>query len=170
MEEWKPVVIEKNGTVYDYSGLYEVSNVNGKVRNIQTGKLLKPEKNENGYCVLTLSKDGEQHKFKVHRLVATAFIPNPYNKPEVDHINHDRTDNSVENLRWATRTEQFNNLWRKRLNVRKIMLKDVEKCRVIVFRSCNACARYLGTDRSTVKQAARKGYKCRGYEVYFMGN
>jgi len=48
--------------------------------------------------------------YKVHRLVAELFIPNPENKPEVDHINRNRNDNRVQNLRWATRSENMKNM------------------------------------------------------------
>ena len=105
MEEWRAVVIEKNGIVYDYTGLYEVCNIDGKVRNTKTGRILKPIKNKHGYCVVSLYKDGQAQRLSVHRIVAEVFIPNSENKPYVNHINEDKTDNRVENLEWCTASE-----------------------------------------------------------------
>ena len=63
-----------------------------------------------GYKAVTLWKDGKPYqRWLVHRLVATAFIPNPDNKPYVDHINGNKLDNRAENLRWATQKENCNN-------------------------------------------------------------
>ena len=62
-------------------------------------------KKENGYVHITINAK----QYYVHRLVAEAFIPNPEGKPTVDHINRDRSDNRVENLRWATAKEQKEN-------------------------------------------------------------
>lgn len=111
MEKWKDI----DG----YIGLYQVSNLgniksverfrtNGKSGYIQQSKILKTG-NENGYLFVNLSKMGVVKKFKVHRLVANHFLPNPENKPEIDHINTDKTDNRVENLRWVTHKENMNN-------------------------------------------------------------
>ena len=61
------------------------------------------------YKIVSYMDNGKQKNIAVHRLVAIAFIPNPENKPEVDHINVDRKDNRVENLRWATRKENMSN-------------------------------------------------------------
>ena len=58
-----------------------------------------------GYLTVRLCKNNKHKNFKVHRLVALTYIPNPENKPQVDHINRIRTDNSVNNLRWATQSE-----------------------------------------------------------------
>ena len=85
-------------TVKGYNGYYQVSNT-GKVRN--PNKVLTPNVGvKNGYVYVTLRKD----KRLLHRIVAETFIPNPFNKPEVDHINGIRTDNNVCILRWVTRT------------------------------------------------------------------
>lgn len=96
-----------------YEGLYMVSNL-GRVRSVDhyvnyknikkrliLGKILNLNKDNRGYYVVTLSKDSVRKNYSVHRLVAEAFIPNPDNLPTVDHINRDRTDNCIENLRWA---------------------------------------------------------------------
>lgn len=82
---------------------YEVSSA-GEVR--RGGKVLKG-RIQRGYLRLQLGRHNEQY---IHRLVAEAFIPNPENKPEVDHINRVKTDNRIENLRWASRSENQENL------------------------------------------------------------
>lgn len=79
----------------------------GNVRNDITGKIKKPFVNKsNGYLTVDLWKDNTSHKFSVHRLLAEAFIPNPQNKPTVDHKDGNRKNNSLANLRWATYSEQ----------------------------------------------------------------
>ena len=93
IEQWK--------YVKGYEGLYSVS-TEGKVVSHRTGIELKPAVNHKGYFVAQFSHSGKRKNMKVHRLVALAFIPNPDNLPEVDHINGDRQDNRVENLRWVT--------------------------------------------------------------------
>ena len=103
-EIWKDIV--------GYEGLYQISNL-GRVKSLnysRTGKenILSPGLNSGGYYTVSLFKNGEIKKFRVHRLVALAFIPNPENKPCVDHINGVRTDNCVKNLRWCTQKENSN--------------------------------------------------------------
>lgn len=101
MLEWRPVK--------DYEGLYEVSNL-GQVRSLNykgNGYIreLKTHPNNRGYLTLLLTKDSTSSRKLVHRLVAEAFIPNPENKLEVNHIDGNKANNSVNNLEWATRQE-----------------------------------------------------------------
>lgn len=91
-----------------YEGLYKAS-IDGDVKSLITGKIRKLRKGTNGYLLVDLYKDGKGKTYLVHRLVAQAFIPNPDNLPEVNHIDEDKTNNRVENLEWCTR--QYNNNW-----------------------------------------------------------
>ena len=98
MEEYKSIT--------DYPN-YEVSN-KGNVKNIITNKILKPTP-KHGYDRISLCKSGKVKAFSNHRLVAETFIVNLESKRCVDHINNNRTDNRVENLRWATDQENQRN-------------------------------------------------------------
>lgn len=84
-----------------YEGLYQVSNL-GRVKSFITHKILVPCNTGQGYKKIKLSHHGKQKSFKIHRLVADAFIPNELNLPHVNHKNRKRDDNRVENLEWVT--------------------------------------------------------------------
>ena len=81
----------------------------GRVQNKKTKRYLKNKTNSNGYICLKVCKDGITKNLSIHRLIALHYIPNPDNKICVDHINRDRSDNRIDNLRWATHSENSQN-------------------------------------------------------------
>lgn len=103
-----------------FEGKYQI-NKNGEVRSldmkvwggkgyyIKKGRIKKQHQNKHGYWCVGLSWDNKGKNYLVHRLLAEAFIPNPENKPFIDHINGNKSDNRLENLRWATAKENANN-------------------------------------------------------------
>ena len=121
MEEiWKPVI--------GYEGIYEVSslgqvrsldrysrahNNNGTIcRNRIKGRIMRGSYDQDGYLDVCLyDSEGHDKYFRVHRLVAEAFLPNPDNLPQVDHINCIKDDNRVDNLAWVTCKENINRAW-----------------------------------------------------------
>lgn len=78
----------------------------GQVYSKRSERMLNPYL-KGGYVYVDLSKDGETIHFRVHRLVAKAFLPNPENKPEINHKNGIKTDNRVENIEWVTPSENM---------------------------------------------------------------
>ena len=85
-----------------FEGLYQVSTW-GNIRGARG--ILKPYKNNKGYLKVGLFKNGKDHKKRVNRLVALAFIPNPYNLPQVNHKDGNKENNSFTNLEWVTDEE-----------------------------------------------------------------
>lgn len=81
----------------------------GRVFNKKFNRFKKPAINNVGYKVVNLHKSGKYKTLLLHRLIAIHYISNPENKPEVDHINRDRSDNRIENLRWVTSSENIQN-------------------------------------------------------------
>lgn len=82
-----------------YEGLYSVTS-DGKIFSHLRGKYLTPKKDKDGYLFVALSKKGTVSYFRIHRIVAKEFITNPNNYDTVDHIDFNKENNSVENLRW----------------------------------------------------------------------
>ena len=78
----------------------------GRVRsNLRDGRILKASPDRKGYMRLRVTLDGVKHSYKVHRLVAMAFVPNPEDKPQVNHIDGNKNNNSADNLEWVTNRE-----------------------------------------------------------------
>ena len=93
---------------------YSVSNF-GRVRNNKTNKIIKGSLRD-GYLRIIYRLDGSRTRVPIHRLVSNAFIPNPDDKAEVDHIDNNRTNNNAYNLRWCTSNENQHNIGLKANN------------------------------------------------------
>ena len=83
-----------------FESKYKISS-NGNCYSYFLNRNLKPTIDKNGYLLYKLSKDGKQYTIRVHRLVALHFIDNPYNLPQVNHKDEDKTNNNVNNLEWC---------------------------------------------------------------------
>lgn len=90
-----------------YEGLYKV-NTFGDVFSCRRKKCIKPRKTKQGYLRAHLSKNGRAKDLSIHRLVANAFIPNPDNLPQINHIDENKFNNSVENLAWCSLLQNIN--------------------------------------------------------------
>ena len=128
-----------------YEGLYQVStcgNIKSLARIVHSEKrgdykikekILKQSDTTTGYKKVELCKDNEKRKsFKVHRLVAQAFIPNPNNKPEVNHIDGNKINNNIDNLEWVTSSENSIHAYETGLNPNKKELDEKE----IIYMYC----------------------------------
>lgn len=101
-----------------YVGLYKISNL-GRVQNISTGRrFIMSAPVSCGYYRVGLTKRGVQNYFLVHRLIALAFIPNPKNKPCINHIDGNKLNNSINNLEWCTYAENNQHAYDIGLNVK----------------------------------------------------
>lgn len=139
---------------------YEVSNV-GRIKNIKTGKVLKPSDDKDGYQVVCLSENRKQRILKVHRLVAKAFIPNRKQLPQVNHLDGVKSNNKVNNLEWLTHKDNvqhainiglFNNKGEKnpRSKLTAIQVKQIRKKYDSGAYTCRQLSKEYNVDYSNI--------------------
>ena len=109
-EIWKDII--------GYDGFYKVSNI-GNIKSLKRNKVLKTCNKSDGYERVVLCVNYVMKTFLVHRLVAIAFIGNPKEKLEVNHIDGIKTNNNTSNLEWCTRTENLQHAWDNGLFIAK---------------------------------------------------
>lgn len=172
--EWKKI---------DHNNNYSI-NRQGEVRNDLTGQIKKPYVNKaNGYLMVDLYQGNKSQKATVHRLLAEAFIPNPENKPCIDHKDGNRQNNAVSNLRWATYSEnnsRFNSNGVRSERIRVTHYKEVRNKRggghvawgnvdrIQYFEKIKDCADEFGCSQSNITLMLKSGEigkrgKMRGY-------
>lgn len=170
LEIWKEI----EGT----KGFIEVSNM-GRVRSLLRGTpyVLKTQPDTKGYHRIRVTVEREKMCFKVHREVAKAFVPNPYNLPQVNHIDGNKDNNAVTNLEWVSNKENShhaikNGLWKavfdaamKENEKRKIPIIAYTDSVEIAFKSISEAEKVIGTshiaDVLKGKRIQAKGYKFR---------
>jgi hypothetical protein len=170
-EIWRDVV--------GYEGLYQVSSM-GRVKSLERKiyhkslkrkiyhkiypeKILVQRKDKDDYFRVNLSSHGKTKTYRVNRLVAEAFIPNRDNLPVVDHIDSNRTNNRVTNLRWATVRQNSRNpnsraYGGRHPSAKKVLNLDTKQ----VFDTVGGAALAFGTSHGSITRAALTGGKCAG--------
>lgn len=163
-EIWKDII--------GYEGHYQVSNL-GNVKRLERKdslgrklkeKVLKERVNLNGYHYALLSLNGSAHNKLVHRLVAIAFIPNPHNYPQVNHIDENPSNNCITNLEWVSPKQNANHGSRneRMINKVKILLGRSVTNGETVFDTIGDASRSLNISRSNISGCVRGLQKIAG--------
>lgn len=146
--------------IQGYEGLYAVTE-DGRVWSYRSKKFLKPGV-VRGYLQITLSKNGVKTQCCIHRLVATAYIPNPENKPQVNHKDENKLNNCVDNLEWMTNKENTNYGTRNE-RIGKAQGKLVRCIETgVIYYSTREAGRQTGLNQSHISKVCRGERKTTG--------
>ena len=145
--------------VKNYEGLYAITSC-GKVYSYRSKKFLKPFADKDGYLMVSLYKDNKKKTFKIHRLVALAYIPNPDGLETVDHIDGNKEHNYINNLQWMTRGDNA-----IKGNSKKIRCVETGK----IFDSARIAAKEMSLNNSTISSVCNgKRKTAGGYHFEFL--
>lgn len=171
-----------------YDGLYQVSN-EGRVKSVDRvietsngkrlykGRIITPYEKKNGYYTVDLYNKGKKEKKFVHKLVGDTFIPNPHKYTVVDHIDGDKQNNNIENLRWCTQQQNNNfELYRShqknnKLKSKIVYMYDSNDLLIAIYPSTKEVERQMNIHSGTVskwclgKCEDKKGYKWSYYPL-----
>lgn len=160
-EEWKDVV--------GYENLYKVSNL-GNVKNCLSGRILKLSNDKDGYKLINLRKNGVRKTYKVHRLVAQAFIPNPQNLPFVNHKDEIKSNNRASNLEFCTQKYNLNygtaQERKAKAKSKPVLQYDKNKNFVKEYTSIMDASRKTGIDFSNICKICKGKYKTAGGYIW----
>ena len=156
-EEWKDIK--------GYEGLYQVSNL-GMVYSFKSNKYLKKLNNTGGYLRVQLCKHGKVTNQSIHRIVAEAFIPNPDNKPQVNHIDENKENNMVSNLEWVTAKENCNHGTRSKRLYKPIRAIDIANGEYNHYVSVGGCAEKLNLKYQNISAVLNGRQKTAGGYVF----
>jgi plasmid maintenance system antidote protein VapI len=131
-----------------YEGLYAIT-VDGRVWSYRSNKFLSPADDGYGYKQVKLTKDGKQKACRVHRLVGQAFIPNPENKPQINHKDAVRDNNHVDNLEWVTAQENIDAKADDRRRWKPVYCIENDT----VYKNQGEAAEALGVTHQTISKA-----------------
>lgn len=146
-----------------YEGLYAITSC-GKVWSYRRKKFLKPAKNKKGYLLVGLRKDNKSKLYQVHRLVAMAYLPNPNNLPQVNHIDENKEHNWINNLEWCD--AKYNNNYGTRTKKTMKKVKCIETSEI--FESVNAAAAFVNRHPSCVSSCIKgKTQTCGGLHFQY---
>lgn len=140
-----------------YEGLYAVTSC-GKVWSYRTQKFLSPSNNRGYLRVELYGSDGSRKKHSIHRLVAETYIPNPNNKPQVNHLDECKSNNCVSNLEWATESENTNYGTRNKKVSKAVYCVELDK----VYESQSIAARELGLFPNNISRCCNGHLKTTG--------
>lgn len=154
-EEWKDIP--------NYEGLYQISN-KGIIKN-KKGNIIKSRIDHKGYAMIDLSKNNIKHTYKVHRLVAMAFIPNPNNYLEINHIDENKSNNTISNLEWCSHKYNVNYGTQKKRASIKMSLKvnqyDLNNNLIKIWDSMIEASRCLNIDRRSIFHCCKHKKWCK---------
>lgn len=131
--------------IIGYEGLYAVTSC-GKVWSYKSNKFLAPNRNNNGYCQVSLMKNGKRKVCYIHRLVAQAFLPNPNNLPEVNHKDECKENNCLANLEWCDRAYNLAYGTRTKRTRKPIYCVELDR----TFEGVNAAAKELNLSQGNI--------------------
>jgi hypothetical protein len=166
VETWRKIILDN--VEYDY----EMSDF-GRLRKQIPKKIIKQQLRRTGYVTCQLSKNGVTKSYSSHRLVALVFLPNPENKPCVNHINHKRHVNLLINLNWMTQPENMRHAStnpERKLTGRKIVLYAEDRITPVrSYDSIRLAARLLNIFEHSIKDVLRGNAECTTKDKYYFG-